>query len=124
MEAGLYTKRLPDFLSLQTDGGIVPASTEIGVERMKEFHCSQCQADLSRAVAYGVKTTLCLMADQFAAQIRRAAADLAAELYETCSPEIRKELITTLGNCAEGFASLITNVAEDFGNEVLGKDQP
>jgi len=81
---------------------------------MERIHCSRCKADLTRAVAFGVKAVIDNMADAFAQQIRRAAADLAADLYDAVSPEIRKQLVTTLGNCAEAFASLIASVAEDF----------
>ena len=84
---------------------------------MERVHCSQCNQDLSRAVAYGVKLVIDNMAEVFAQQIRRAAADTAANLYDKVDPEIRKELVTTLGNCAETFASLITSVAEEFVKE-------
>ena len=81
---------------------------------MERVYCSHCKADLTKAVAFGVKTILDTSANDFAQQIRRAAADLAAGLYEKANPEIRKQLVTTLGNCAEAFESLIISVAEDF----------
>lgn len=81
---------------------------------MERVYCSHCKADLTKAVAFGVKTVFDTLANDFAQQIRRAAADLAADLYDAVNPEIRKQLVTTLGNCAEAFESLITSVAEDF----------
>jgi len=58
--------------------------------------------------------------DEFATIIKRGAADYAAILHDTVNPQIRKQLVTVLGNSAEGFRSMIGSVAERFAREKLG----